>query len=109
MVADEVVGGQDERTVHLAWNANFYFRPERRLSPFLSGGFGTVLRLEDGGDRDDFGTLGAGATYRLSSWLDVRAEARDYLSSFDRFGHRAGIDPTFVNEIYVTLGLDAYP
>lgn len=99
----------EDRTIHLAGNANYYFPSSGRLTPFVSGGLGAVLRQEDQSDQDFMVNVGAGATYRLASRVDLRGTLRDYISSFDRFEGREGIDATLVNEIYLTLGVDVHP
>lgn len=99
----------DERTIALTGNLNYYFPVPGRWTPFVSGGLGVMLRQEDQSDQDFAGTLGGGVVYRLASWLDLRGTIRDYISSFDRFEGRPDIDSSLVNEVFLTVGLDVYP
>jgi hypothetical protein len=58
------------------------------LSPFLIGGAGAIRlhQLGSGPSWTKFaGNFGAGLEYRFSQW-GLRAEARDYVYKFDRFG-----------------------
>lgn len=99
----------DERTIALTGNLNYYFPVPGRWTPFVSGGLGVMLRQEDQSDQDFAGTLGGGVAYRLASWLDLRGTIRDYVSSFDRFEGRPDIDSSLVNEVFLSAGLDVYP
>lgn len=99
----------DERTIALTGNLNYYFTVDSRWTPFVSGGMGVMLRQEDQSDQDFAGTLGGGVAYRLASWLDLRGTIRDYISLFDRFDGRPDIDSSLVNDVFLTVGLDVYP
>lgn len=99
----------DERTIALTGNVNYYFTTPGRWTPFVSGGLGVMLRQEDQSDQDFAGTLGGGVVYRLASWLDLRGTIRDYISSFNRFEDRPDVDSSLANEVFLTVGVDVYP
>jgi outer membrane beta-barrel protein len=80
------------------------------FSVYLAGGIGVVSRSGDGieqafGSKTEVaGTLGVGFRYSVSPTVIIRADLRDYISSFK--SDRLGSESKLQNDLLVTAGVE---
>jgi hypothetical protein len=67
-------------------NGSYYFSRQRKVSPFLTGGYSSVW----GHGQRNLVNLGAGANYWIRERLGIRFELRDHIYAAGSDGHLLG-------------------
>lgn len=86
---DSAAKGTDKEQIDsylLRWEAQYLFRPEDRLVPYLAAGIGGILHDRQGGDSDLDGVIGYGLGLQafLTENLSFRIDGRHFLTIENR-------------------------